>query len=161
MKISVCCPSYKRPIVKTLKYLPFCKDSGEIFTDICEYDPRGSRIEYGYFSQDNIPNNYCNRHVLCYYDKVTSALASRGCPHENLILTALLDIPERSFPEQIYVTDAEYVWRRMKLGTRFGDSYDVPYYVYSLDEGEFVGKGRRKKQYNSYCYLHNDEQVTK
>ena len=25
MKISVCCPSYKRPIVKTLKYLPFCK----------------------------------------------------------------------------------------------------------------------------------------
>lgn len=25
MNISVCCPSYKRPVVKTLKYLPFCK----------------------------------------------------------------------------------------------------------------------------------------
>lgn len=25
MKISVCCPSYKRPAVKTLKYLPFCR----------------------------------------------------------------------------------------------------------------------------------------
>lgn len=25
MNISVCCPSYKRPKVKTLKYLPFCK----------------------------------------------------------------------------------------------------------------------------------------
>lgn len=29
MNISVCCPSYKRPVVKTLKYLPFCK----IFVD--------------------------------------------------------------------------------------------------------------------------------
>lgn len=34
MKISVCCPSYKRPIVKTLKYLPFCK----VYVDGSEYD---------------------------------------------------------------------------------------------------------------------------
>lgn len=34
MKISVCCPSYKRPIVKTLKYLPFCK----VYVDSSEYD---------------------------------------------------------------------------------------------------------------------------
>ena len=25
MQISVCCPSYKRPKVETLEYLPFCK----------------------------------------------------------------------------------------------------------------------------------------
>lgn len=34
MKISVCCPSYKRPVVKTLKYLPFCK----VYVDGSEYD---------------------------------------------------------------------------------------------------------------------------
>lgn len=34
MNISVCCPSYKRPIVKTLKYLPFCK----VYVDGSEYD---------------------------------------------------------------------------------------------------------------------------
>lgn len=34
MKISVCCPSYKRPIVKTLKYLPFCK----VYVDGSEYE---------------------------------------------------------------------------------------------------------------------------
>lgn len=34
MKISVCCPSYKRPEVKTLKYLPFCK----VYVDDKEYE---------------------------------------------------------------------------------------------------------------------------
>lgn len=34
MKISVCCPSYKRPVVKTLKYLPFCK----VYVDGSEYE---------------------------------------------------------------------------------------------------------------------------
>lgn len=32
MNISVCCPSYKRPVVRTLKYLPFCK----VFVDNSE-----------------------------------------------------------------------------------------------------------------------------
>lgn len=34
MNISVCCPSYKRPVVKTLKYLPFCK----VYVDGSEYE---------------------------------------------------------------------------------------------------------------------------
>lgn len=34
MKISVCCPSYKRPKVKTLDYLPFCR----VYVDNKEYD---------------------------------------------------------------------------------------------------------------------------
>lgn len=34
MKISCCIPSYKRPIVKTLEYLPYCK----VFVDESEYD---------------------------------------------------------------------------------------------------------------------------
>ena len=34
MKISVNCPSYKRPYVETLEYLPFCK----VWVDHKEYD---------------------------------------------------------------------------------------------------------------------------
>jgi len=34
MKISICCPSYKRPKVETLKYIPFCK----IYVDASEYE---------------------------------------------------------------------------------------------------------------------------
>jgi len=46
MKISLCCPSYKRPYVETLKYLPGCK----VFVDESEYkeykesNPKGSQI---------------------------------------------------------------------------------------------------------------------
>ena len=34
MKVSVCCPSYKRPNCDTLKYLPFCK----VYVDGAEYE---------------------------------------------------------------------------------------------------------------------------
>lgn len=34
MKVSVCCPSYKRPKVETLDYLPFCR----VYVDCKEYD---------------------------------------------------------------------------------------------------------------------------
>lgn len=32
MKISICCPSYKREYVETLKYIPFCK----VYVDVKE-----------------------------------------------------------------------------------------------------------------------------
>lgn len=46
MKISVCCPSYKRPKVKTLDYLPYCKvyvDEGE-YDDYVKENREGSNI---------------------------------------------------------------------------------------------------------------------
>lgn len=46
MKISVCCPSYKRPKVKTLNYLPFCRvyvDEGE-YEDYVKVNPEGANI---------------------------------------------------------------------------------------------------------------------
>ncbi len=148
--------SYESFSTEGLEYLPYCKDSGEIFSEACEHDPRGHRMEYGYFIPTDKPSEDCKTHVLCYYDRETSALASHGCPHQNLVLTSLLNIPWRSFPEQIYIKDAEYVWRKTSPTTKLGDSYDVPYYINELAEGEYVGIGRRKKQYNSYCYLHDD-----
>lgn len=34
MEIEVCCPSYKRPFVETLKYIPYCK----VYVDFSEYE---------------------------------------------------------------------------------------------------------------------------
>ena len=139
-----------------LEYLPFCKDSGEIYTEKCMLDPRGERIDFGYFTADNKPHDYCSRHILCLYDTETNALACPHCPRENLNIIALLDISERKFPTEIYVSDAQYVWRNINKEIMPGDSFDVPFFIYALDEGEFVGKSKGKKQFNSYCYLHND-----
>ena len=43
MNISVCCPSYKRPRVKTLDYLPFCK----VYVDHKEYEEYVSNNKEG------------------------------------------------------------------------------------------------------------------
>jgi len=136
--------------------LPYCKDSGSKFSENCLFDPRASRLEYGYFGYDNRPINLCERHVLCYYDEVTGAIAHEGCPTENLKQIALLDVSDRTFPTEVFVTDAEFVWRTVLHGTKFGDSFDVPFFIYSVEEGEFVGRSRKKKQFNSYCYLHGN-----
>ncbi len=138
-----------------LEYLPYCMDSGKIYTDNCSFDPRDERIEFGYFTRNNKPEDYCDKHILCLYDAETNALACPDCPTENLKIVALLDISDRSFPIEIYVTDAEYVWRKINEGIKLGDSFDIPYFEYFLDEGEYVGKSKGKKQFNSYCYMHN------
>ncbi len=139
-----------------LEYLSYCKDSGKLYTEKCEFDPRYDRMDFGYFARNNKPDDFCDRHILCLYDSVTNALACPDCPEENMEIIALLDIPGRSFPIEIYVTDAQYVWREISEDTKLGDSFDMPYFIYSLDENEYVGKSKGKKQFNSYCYLHNN-----
>ena len=135
--------------------LPFCKDSGNMFSVSCMHDPRGSRLDYGYFTRDNKPLGVCQRHVMCVYDDLAGGMATDSCPREYLKLIALIDVPERSFPKEIYITDAEYVYRKIENGARLGDSYDIPYFIYTLEEGEFVGKSKGKKQYNSSCCIHS------
>ena len=113
-------------------------------------------MEYGYFSSGTVPRTLCGRHVLCNYDKETSAIATPGCPSEHIEIIALLDISDRSFPIEVTVTDAEYVWRRMPRDVPYGSSYDVPYFINLIEDGEYVGRSKGKKQFNSSCYLHDD-----
>lgn len=139
-----------------LLYLPYCKDSGGIYTEVCEKDVRGNRLEYGYFSINNKPSGECHRHVYAMYDELSGGIAVSGCPHEYLKIISLIDVPERSFPCEIIITDAEYVWRKVGLSDKLGDSYDVPFFIYTIPDGEYVGRSKGKKQYNSSCYIHND-----
>lgn len=135
----------------------YCMDSGKLFTDICAYDPRGQRIESGYFIKGYAPSDKCDRHVLCQYDSVTEGIASEHCPVEFVKEIALLRINDRHFPKEIVISDADYVYYELETDVDFPQDYSLPYYYNTLEEGVFVGRGKKRKQFNSYCYLHDGE----
>jgi len=134
----------------------YCKDSGERFCPSCSLDPRNDRMAYGYFTADNQPNENCTRHVTVAYDSLTDALACEHCPLNDLKLVSLVRVEDRSFPIDVLVTDAEYVYREIGEDTPRGDNYDIPYFYYTVKDGQFVGRSPGSKQFNSYCYLHDD-----
>jgi penicillin-binding protein 1A len=147
----------KRKFTKDgLLYLPYCKDSGREYSENCIYDPRGDRMEYGYFTEDNLPFGKCDRHILCYYDTETKGVATSGCPSENLALVSLISVKDRAFPKEITVSDAEFVYRDVDGYTRRPVDYSLPYFYYTIPDGVFVGRSKGKKQFNSSCYLHDD-----
>lgn len=139
-----------------LVHAEFCRDSGKRCTLSCALDPRGERAEDGYFIPGTEPTEECDTHITVLYDTLTSAIACPCCPDEYLVPISLVKVPERKFPCEITVTDAEYAYYVLPDGAKAGDSYDIPYYIYTIPDGVYVGRGKRKKQYNSYCYIHSD-----
>lgn len=139
-----------------LLYLPYCKDSGGDFSENCTLDVRGDRMEWGYFTSDNAPNGTCERHVIIRYDSLSEGIATDLCPAEDVINIALLKIEDRSFPYEIEITDAEYVARDVEDGINYPKSYSVPYFYEALSEGEYAGKSKGRKQFNSPCYIHRE-----
>jgi hypothetical protein len=127
-----------------------------LFSENCIYDPRGSRREYGYFTEDNRPKDKCERHIICLYDSETKAVACENCPKDNLVAVSLISIKDRAFPKEIYVTDAEYVYRDVDRYEKRPIDYALPYFEYIIPDGVYVGKSKSKKQFNSNCYIHDE-----
>ena len=150
--------SYERETFSSdgLIKLPYCKDSGREYSENCIYDPRGDRLEYGYFTEDNRPIGVCDRHVVCMYDALTKGVACSGCPKEELVPVSLIRCDDRSFPKEIIVTDAEFVFRDLTRYDKTPIDYTLPYFQYAIPEGVFVGRSKGKKQFNSGCYLHDE-----
>lgn len=92
-----------------LEYLPYCKDSGKLYSDKCELDLRGLRLDYGYFSSDNKPHGVCDRHTLCLVDKANGKIAASGDSIFDLRLAAMIRVEGREFPCEISVGDGAYV----------------------------------------------------
>ena len=131
----------------------YCMDSGLLMTDACRNDPRGSRAEVGYFKRGTEPSSLCTTHVSVPYDTVSGGIASDDCPNENIKMVGLLKV-ERVFPMQIYVTDAEYVWRDIGYDVLPATSPQLPFFANLLGENEFSGISRSEVQYNRYCRAH-------
>ena len=99
--------------VSDLVYREFCRDSGDAYSSVCELDPRSNRRDAAYFTPDNHPGAECSSHVLCYCDEgIWRSIADdpffEGDGDE---IVALVKAPERDFPKQIVITDADYVYR--------------------------------------------------
>ena len=90
-----------------LEYLPYCKDSGQLFSDNCIYDPRGSRLDYGYFTSDNKPITACKTHRLCIVDSGAIGLLLNL---EDGSLVSLLDIKREEYPLNIEIEDGKYIY---------------------------------------------------
>ena len=56
----------------------------------------------------------------------------------------------RRFPKEIYITDAEYVYRNVRQAQPQNNINGLPYFYSELREGEYAGISRKKRQFNSY-----------
>ncbi|MBE6633306.1 MAG: hypothetical protein E7620_03065 [Ruminococcaceae bacterium] len=126
--------------------LTYCRDSGALLADACHFDPRGERMENGWFTRENCPNGVCGCHTLCHCDEVLGGISHGNCPNERRVslIRAL-----RQFPMEIFVTDAQYVWR--------GDPKELPpnpneKQAYFQGEGMgYVGRSAVEKPFNRSC----------
>ncbi len=134
----------------------YCVDSGKLLCDACRADPRGSRAETGYFTQESVPTSTCDTHVSVRYDKMTGAVAAQDCPEENLTTVSLIRVNGRDFPIQVAVTDAQYVyrdWSETEDGVTA--SKTDPFFQSLIPIGRYVGtSGTSTRAYNSFCHEH-------
>ncbi|MBR3806390.1 MAG: transglycosylase domain-containing protein [Clostridia bacterium] len=137
-----------------LIHRPYCVDSGELYSENCLLDVRGSRLEYGYFTPDNAPNSVCKTHVVCYFDSLEKGIATDNCPKENLVKISLLDIPNRKFPTEVHITDAEYVYRHLEAENDYPKTDNQPYFYYALPPDEYAGVSGERRQFNCACPTH-------
>lgn len=131
----------------------YCKDSGKLITDACMADPRGNRAETGYFAVDDVPTESCDCHIMVKYDTSTGAIATSDCPRESIKNVGLIQV-ERTFPTQVCITDAQYVYRQVSPTINLMPvNEERPYYYYAFD-GMFAGTSGWGTQFNHLCTEH-------
>lgn len=137
----------------------YCKDSGKLMTDACRLDPRGSRADVGYFTVDTAPKESCDCHVEVKYDtSYGGGVAHAGSNPVNVISVGLIKVTNRSFPIQVYVTDAEFVYRDLPANVEPGSYWSVPFFINTVDNGVYVGITYKNggRQYNCFSYENFD-----
>lgn len=148
-------PLKKFEVPSTVVKAQFCKDSGKLATANCKLsDPRGSRVDVGYFSTETIPSEYCDRHITVDYCTIGKGVACDSCPASAIKKVSLVRIEDRSFPIWTKITDAQYVYRQMSLGDtfRYGESY--AFYESKRQTGEYYGTSSVTASYNRVCHTH-------
>lgn len=131
----------------------YCKDSGCLMSPACYLDPRGARVETGYFVKGTEPKSYCSLHTAVDYDVEYGGIACPFCDHESIEKVGLIRV-NRSFPVQIYVRDAQYVYRTLPPDMMPTLEENKPYFYPMLKRGEYCGLSGSATQYNRYCKEH-------
>ncbi len=88
----------------------YCRDSGELCSHACLFDPRGERTQTGWFVSGNEPRGRCNCHILCQEHKEqddTNPDSLEAQPSQPIARIRV----ERQFPFPVLITDDPYVYR--------------------------------------------------
>ena len=130
----------------------YCKDSGKAPAYACSHDLRGHRVILGYFKKGTEPRTACDEHILLDYDKEAKTLASEKCPEENRLRVAFVKGYARSFPCQIHVLDAEFMYRHLPFGASPTlDPTKAFFQNYYEKNGNYIGVSGAEKAHNRYC----------
>lgn len=123
----------------------FCGESGKVATVLCEaFDPRGSRVQEGWFIKGSVPREKCDKHIMVEFCPVSNGVAGKNCPTEGRRQFALVDVSDRDFyiVENLYIQDTQYSYRKMPAGAINSADGTKPYYSSLAPEGMFTGKTR-------------------
>ncbi len=145
-------------VPSSLVRVSYCKDSGKLMSDACAADPRGARGELGWFVKGQEPTEFCDCHVLVPYDRDAGGVSHGYCPEESLRFVGLIRV-ERRFPKQIYVSDAEYVYRGDPL-TLVPNGNDGEAY-FAVTEKDFYGISNRSRPFHRSCTVHGAQSEQK
>lgn len=130
-----------------------CADSGLLPTAACRTDARGNRSVWCWFASGEEPAEYCKCHVAVDYDHPAGGVACDECPSGCISKVGMIQVT-RSFPVQVYVTDAQYVWRRLPSALLPGTAYNEPFFIRLLKKGEYCGTSKSGTQFNRGCPQH-------
>ena len=122
-------------------------------TEACRCDARGDRGVWRYFKVGTEPTRYCSCHIMVDYDIINGGVACSKCPEENIAKVGMIQV-QRDFPIQIYVSDAQYVWKEINGQIEPRININSPFFENSIKIGHYCGVSRGEKQYNRYCIYH-------
>jgi len=89
----------------------FCKDSGKLITDVCNADPRGSRVNTGYYTKETLPTEECDVHVFARVCATCGKVAGDNCPEEATVVKVLLKVDRSHLSPKMKITDSAYVYK--------------------------------------------------
>lgn len=134
----------------TILQANYCRDSGELLSAACQKDPRGERVQSGWFTASTLPHALCKCHVLAEVCR-TGGVCHEYCPEDEREEVGLIQV-ERHFPKQVRVKDAEYVWRgdpdKIPNNLNTGEAY------FAADLPDFCGTSGSGEPYNRSCAVH-------
>jgi len=139
-------------VPSTVVRATYCKDSGRLIGDACQKDPRGNRAEVGWFIQGKEPHAFCDCHQICRYDLENGGVSHGFCPEEQTKEIGLICV-KRSFPFQLYISDAQYVYGGDPRDLLPNENPTMAYFAKARDG--YWGISYATKQYNRSCYEHS------
>jgi len=126
----------------------YCRDSGLLGSSCCSDDPRGNRIEVGYFKKGTEPKNHCDTHIYVNYDTVDGGVIWDEVLCENCKKVALVKNYERRFPCQVIITDAQYTYRNLPVTEKPSLNENEAFFQSLEKQNHYFGISNVKSAFN-------------